>query len=103
MIRGGVLAGRMTRKGVENSEYDQYLLRLGARIKEYRLARGWSQHYVCKTFDFYESHWRLLEQGKVISVPSLYKIAKVYEIDPSELLSGLYIVDSKEDAPAKEA
>jgi ribosome-binding protein aMBF1 (putative translation factor) len=95
---------RMTkRKAGRDSEYDECLLRLGERIKEYRLQRGWSQHYVCMNFNFYESHWRLLEKGKVMSVPSLFRIAKMFGIEASELLAGLSTSNAPETGENSDA
>jgi transcriptional regulator with XRE-family HTH domain len=74
--------------------YDCFLFALGERIKQHRLQRGWTQHYVVKNTDFYDSHWRRIEHGKTMSLQTLYKISKFYGVHISELLVGIEIVSS---------
>jgi len=69
--------------------YDCFLIALGARIKKFRVDRGWTQHYVVQHTDFYDSHWRKIERGKTMSLQTLYKIARLYEVHISDLVDGI--------------
>lgn len=69
--------------------YDCFLIALGARIKKFRVDRGWTQHYVVQHTDFYDSHWRKIERGKTMSLQTLYKIAKLYGVHISDLVDGI--------------
>jgi transcriptional regulator with XRE-family HTH domain len=79
---------REVRKG-HVDEYEALCLEIGKRIKELRLERKWTQLYVARNFDFYESHWRKIEAGKTCSLQTLLKVAKMYKVSLSELLDGV--------------
>jgi len=77
-----------SRKG-HLDEYEALCLEIGKRIKELRLERNWTQLYVARNFDFFESHWRKIEAGKTCSLQTLLKVAKMYDMSLSELLDGV--------------
>jgi transcriptional regulator with XRE-family HTH domain len=72
-----------------DSEYGTLCLEIGERIRELRIERGWTQLYVARQFNFYESHWRKIESGKTCSLQTLLKIAKMYGVSLSQLLEGV--------------
>lgn len=70
-------------------ECEEYLKRLGQRLREIRLAKKW-------TLEETENHgwpsWRHLqkiESGKNITIATLWKICKVYKISMEDLLKGV--------------
>lgn len=74
---------------MENSDYDRILKRFGLKMREIRTKKGW-------TLEEAESHgwpsWRHLqkiEAGKNITLATLFRLAKLYKIKPSELIEGL--------------
>jgi len=99
---GNEMASQKTSK---MNDYGRFLLALGERIKQYRVQRGWTQHYIIKNSDFYDSHWRKIEHGKTMSMQSLYKIAKMFGVHVSELLDGIEgaeSIENKGNQPIKE-
>jgi DNA-binding XRE family transcriptional regulator len=70
-------------------DYERFRRVLGVRIRRYRMERKWTQHYIVKNFDFYDSHWRKIEQGKTMSMQTLFKIAQMFNVTMSELLNNL--------------
>lgn len=69
----------------------QFLKRLGLRLREIRLAKGWTLE---ETEEHGWSDWKHLqkiESGKNVTIVSLYRLAKVYRIELSELFNGLGI------------
>ena len=79
---------KVLRKGPEG-EYESLCVEIGRRIRELRIERNWTQLNVAHQFNFYESHWRKIENGKTCSLQSLGKVAKMYEKTLSELLNGV--------------
>jgi hypothetical protein len=74
---------------VLDGEYETLCIEIGKRIRLLRIERGWTQMYVGRNFNFYESHWRKIEGGKTCSLQTLLKVAKMYEMSLSELLDGV--------------
>jgi transcriptional regulator with XRE-family HTH domain len=74
---------------VVEGEYDLLCRRIGNRIRELRKERGWTQLYITRNFNFYESHWRKIETGRTCSLQTLHKVAKMYGVSISELLQGV--------------
>ena len=64
--------------------------RLGARVREIRTARGFSQESFAEECELHRTHVSLLERGRInITVNTARQIAQVLEISLSELFRGL--------------
>lgn len=64
--------------------------RLGARVREIRTARGYSQESFAEACELHRTHVSLLERGRInITVNTARQIAHVLEISLSELFRGL--------------
>ena len=68
---------------------EKFLKRVGLRVRELRMQRGW-------TLEQTEEHgwksWRHLqkiEAGKNITLVTLWKVANLLRVHPSELIQGL--------------
>jgi transcriptional regulator with XRE-family HTH domain len=70
-------------------DYDVFLIALGRRIKQLRLARGLSLRDMVVKHDYHDSQWRRFERGGAGNLNSLHRIAVAFEITLSELLEGL--------------
>lgn len=78
--------------------YEAFLGQLGARIKQLRKERGWTLRDMVVQHGFHLSHWQAFEKGnRGMSLPSLLRIADVYKIPVSELLSGLGEEEEKQN------
>jgi transcriptional regulator with XRE-family HTH domain len=64
--------------------------RLGARVREIRTAKGFSQEDFAEACDLHRTHVSLLERGRInITVKTARQIANVLQISLSELFRGL--------------
>ncbi len=64
--------------------------RLGAKVREVRTARGYSQESFAEACNLHRTHVSLLERGRInITVNTARQIAHVLEISLSELFRGL--------------
>jgi DNA-binding XRE family transcriptional regulator len=64
--------------------------RLGARVREIRTERGFSQERFAEACDLHRTHVSLLERGRInITVNTARQIAHVLKISLSELFRGL--------------
>ncbi len=76
--------------------YELLLQELGARIKQLRKERGWTQRDMVVQHGFHLSHWQAYESGRQgMSLQSLLRIAEVLGVSHSELLEGLGEVRQK--------
>ena len=67
-----------------------FQVRLGKRIRELRLARGFAQEAFADACGLHRTHISLLERGQLdAKMGTLLKVAKVLEITLSELLKGV--------------
>lgn len=68
---------------------EQYLKKLGQRLKSIRLEKGWTLE---ETEERGWSSWRHLqkiESGKNITVATLWKLSKVYKMSVLEILKDI--------------
>ena len=64
--------------------------RLGARVREIRTARGFSQESFAEECELHRTHISLLERGRInVTVNTVRQMAHVLEISLSELFRGL--------------
>ena len=64
--------------------------RLGARIREIRTARGFSQESFAEACELHRTHVSLLERGRInVTVNTARQMAHVLQITLSELFRGL--------------
>ncbi|MCB0368135.1 MAG: helix-turn-helix transcriptional regulator [Bdellovibrionales bacterium] len=66
------------------------LVKLGKRIKEHRVERGWTLHQTEDNGFSNWTHWQYIESGKKnITFTTLVRIAKTLKIPLSELLKDI--------------
>ena len=64
--------------------------RLGARVRDFRTTRGFSQESFAEACDLHRTHVSLLERGRLnVTVNTTRQIVKVLQISLSELFRGL--------------
>jgi len=62
----------------------------GARIRELRTARGWSQEHFADVCEIHRSHMGEIERGEVDpALSTLAKIAKGLEMSAGAILKGI--------------
>src|SRR5258707_1303332 len=61
---------------------------LGARIKQYRTARGFTQEDMI-SYGFSARHWQRIEHGRPITLTTLLRVAGILQCTPDGLLRGL--------------
>ena len=68
----------------------QLLLKIGKRVRNLRLDRGWSQEELADRSGVNRSYMSRVELGKSdVSLSVLYKIARTLGISLAELLTGI--------------
>ena len=68
----------------------EFQKRLGARVRQVRTAKGYSQESFAEACDLHRTHVSLLERGRInITVNTARQIAHVLEISLAELFRGL--------------
>jgi transcriptional regulator with XRE-family HTH domain len=70
-------------------DYKGFLAALGKRIKEFRKDRGWSLRDMVIQHGYHDSQWRKYESGGGLTIPSLLRIASLYQVSLTKLLDGL--------------
>jgi len=64
--------------------------KIGNRIRELRLKRGWSQEHLADLCGIHRGHMGQIERGeKDVTISTLEKIGKGLEITVSALLKGI--------------
>ena len=62
----------------------------GARLRELRTARGWSQEHFADVCEIHRSHMGEIERGEVdVALSTLAKLAKGLELTGGTLLKGI--------------
>jgi transcriptional regulator with XRE-family HTH domain len=62
----------------------------GARIRELRTARGWSQEHFADVCEIHRSHMGEIERGEVdVALSTLAKLAKGLDLSSGVLLKGI--------------
>jgi XRE family transcriptional regulator, regulator of sulfur utilization len=62
----------------------------GARVRELRTARGWSQEHFADLCEIHRSHMGEIERGEVdVALSTLAKLAKGLDVTGSVLLKGI--------------
>ncbi|HEV3041486.1 MAG TPA: helix-turn-helix transcriptional regulator [Candidatus Angelobacter sp.] len=63
---------------------------VGAKIRELRMARGWSQETFADICEIHRSHMGEIERGEVdVAISTLAKLAKGLDITVSAILKGV--------------
>lgn len=67
---------------------DEFFRALGARVRELRKKRKYSQEDLL-SYGFSTRHWQQVEAGRPITVTTLLRICEVFEIPMAKLVQGL--------------
>jgi transcriptional regulator with XRE-family HTH domain len=67
---------------------ERFFRALGVRIRVLRKKKAWSQEDMI-SFGFSARHWQQIEAGRPITVSTLLRICKVFEISMSRLVRGI--------------
>jgi transcriptional regulator with XRE-family HTH domain len=71
----------------KNHRDEQLLSHIGGKIREIRISKGFSQETLANECEVDYSQINRMELGKVnFNISTLYKVAKVLDVDPKELL-----------------
>jgi transcriptional regulator with XRE-family HTH domain len=80
--------------------FELFLKELGARLKQMRKERGWTYRSMVVDHSFHISHWQGFENGKGISLRSLFRVCEVFQISLEELVRGLGSPAAYENLPS---
>lgn len=69
--------------------YEDFLKQLGTKLRAMRLERGWTLRHMIVHHGYHLVQWQYLEKGKGLSVPSLLRLCKVFDVRLSELIEGI--------------
>ena len=75
--------------------YGRFFRALGHRIRSYRTERKLSQEDMI-SYGFSVRHWQMIEAGRPSTVFTLLRICDAFEIQPEQLLEGLFRKRKKE-------
>lgn len=75
-------------KGMDDG-YKEFLAALGAHVRKMRKERGWSLRDMVVLHGYHDSQWRKYESGGGLTIPSLLKIAGLFDMSIVALLDGL--------------
>jgi transcriptional regulator with XRE-family HTH domain len=64
---------------------DKFLKKLGLRLREIRLSKGWTLEQVEEHGWPSWRHLQKIEAGKNVTIVTLWKLAKIYKINLSDL------------------
>lgn len=73
-------------------DYAQFAIELGRRVKSLRKDRGLTQRDLVVSYGFHLTHLQRIERGKGVSIPTLLRLAEVFQISFEDLVAGLGIV-----------
>jgi transcriptional regulator with XRE-family HTH domain len=70
------------------ADYQAFFQKLGARIRELRQNRGYSQEDMM-SFGFSTRHWQQIEAGRPITLTTLLRASEAFKVPLHMLLRGL--------------
>lgn len=68
--------------------YNPLFQKLGTRIEELRKKKGLTQEDLAEKADFHRAYFWDIEQGRNVSIKTIYKIAKALGISLSDFFKG---------------
>lgn len=73
-----------------DTEHDTLHGRLGMRVRQLRIDRGWSQDYLAEQADMHPNKIGHIERAETnVSLRHVFQIAAAFEMPLSEFLTGL--------------
>lgn len=75
--------------------YKRFFRALGHRVRLYRTQRKLSQEDMI-SYGFSVRHWQMIEAGRPSTLITLLRICDAFEIQPEQLLEGLFRKRRKE-------
>jgi transcriptional regulator with XRE-family HTH domain len=75
--------------------YGRFFRALGHRIRSYRTQRKLSQEDMI-SYGFSVRHWQMIEAGRPSTLITLLRICDAFEIQPEQLVEGLFRKRKKE-------
>ena len=77
-------------------DYKEFSAALGKRVKQLRKERGLTLRALVVQHGFHLTQIQRIEKGDGVSVPTLLRIAEVFQIPVEELVEGLGLIESDE-------
>lgn len=68
--------------------YNPLFQKLGIRIEELRRKKGFTQEELAEKAGFHRAYFWDIEQGRNVSIKTIYKIAKALGVSLSEFFKG---------------
>lgn len=68
--------------------YNPLFRKLGARIEELRRKKGLTQEDLAEKAGFHRAYFWDIEQGRNVSIKTIYKIAKALDVSLSDFFKG---------------
>jgi transcriptional regulator with XRE-family HTH domain len=70
----------------------EYARQFGQRVRERRLALGWSQEQLAEVVGLHWTYVGSVERGeRNVSLQNICKLAAALEVDPAELVAGIRV------------
>jgi transcriptional regulator with XRE-family HTH domain len=80
-------------------DYKEFSAAFGRKVKELRKARGLTLRAMIVEHGFHLTQFQRIEKGEGVSLPTVLRIAEVFQIPLEKLVSGLGLVDDTEPRP----
>ncbi len=77
-------------------DYKEFSAALGKRVKQLRKERGLTLRALVIQHGFHLTQIQRIEKGDGLSVPTLLRIAEVFQIPVEKLIAGLGLIESSE-------
>ena len=80
-------------------DYKEFSAAFGRKVKELRKSRGLTLRAMIVEHGFHLTQFQRIEKGEGVSLPTVLRIAEVFQIPLEKLVSGLGLVDDTEPRP----
>ncbi|MBX2802287.1 MAG: helix-turn-helix domain-containing protein [Myxococcales bacterium] len=68
-------------------DFHDFQRAIGARLRELRVSRGWTQERAANHVGLNIRHWQKAESGSVnLTIRTLHRIAAAFDVAPADLL-----------------
>ncbi|GAA3771362.1 MULTISPECIES: helix-turn-helix domain-containing protein [Terriglobus] len=80
-------------------DYKEFSAAFGKKVKELRKARGLTLRAMIVEHGFHLTQFQRIEKGEGVSVPTLLRIAEVFQMPLEKLVAGLGLVEDSDSRP----